>query len=131
MKHILWGALCALALAGLAVFFYFCDPAKSLLVPKCPFKLLTVWDCPSCGGQRAAHALLHGHIGEAIAVNPFFLLGFPVLLFVIAVHLRLHRRSVREGHELTANDLLLLRIRKIAVIIYLIAYLAWFVIRNI
>lgn len=120
-----------LALAGLAVFYYFCDPSKSVLVPKCPFKLLTGWDCPSCGGQRAAHALLHGHVGEAITVNPFFLLGFPVLLFVIAVHLRLHRRSVREGHGLTASDLLLIRIRKIAVIIYLIAYLAWFVIRNI
>ena len=131
LKYILWGILCSLALAGLTVFYYFCDPSKSVLVPKCPFKLLTGWDCPSCGGQRAAHALLHGHFGEAIAINPFFLIGFPVLIFVVVVHLRLHRKSIKAGQSFTDGDRLLLRIRNVVIWVYIIAYLAWFVIRNI
>jgi hypothetical protein len=30
------------------------------IYPLCPFKLLTGWNCPFCGGLRMAHDLLHG-----------------------------------------------------------------------
>lgn len=46
------------------------------------FKLLTGWDCPACGLQRALHALLHGRFSEALAHNYFLLITIPVLVLV-------------------------------------------------
>jgi hypothetical protein len=40
-------------------------------------------DCPACGGLRGTHALLHGHIGEALDHN----LLLPLMLGAIAVGL--------------------------------------------
>ena len=39
-------------------------------IPLCPFKLFTTLPCPGCGGIRAANALLHGHVLEALYINP-------------------------------------------------------------
>lgn len=36
----------------------------------CPFRELTGWDCPFCGGTRLGSALLHGDIAAAFAYNP-------------------------------------------------------------
>jgi hypothetical protein len=36
----------------------------------CPFRELTGWECPFCGGTRLGSALLHGDIGAAFAYNP-------------------------------------------------------------
>ena len=41
----------------------------------CPFRLLTGWQCPFCGGTRMGSALLHGDLSAAFAANPFVLLG--------------------------------------------------------
>ena len=38
--------------------------------------------CPLCGGLRAAHALLHGRVLDAVALNPFLFasgLAWPVV----------------------------------------------------
>ncbi len=40
----------------------------------CPFRAVTGWDCPLCGGTRMGSALLHGEIGAAFAFNPLALL---------------------------------------------------------
>jgi hypothetical protein len=54
----------------------------------CPFKAITGIPCPGCGGTRAFIALLHGHIWEAITINPLSvllilcLLVAPVWVFV-------------------------------------------------
>lgn len=39
------------------------------LVPTCPFQALTGWDCPLCGGTRAARALLTGDVPAALDHN--------------------------------------------------------------
>jgi hypothetical protein len=36
----------------------------------CPFRAATGLPCPTCGLTRAAHAILHGDIGAAFAINP-------------------------------------------------------------
>ena len=39
----------------------------------CPFRAVTGWDCPLCGGTRMGSALLHGDIAAAFAFNPLAL----------------------------------------------------------
>jgi hypothetical protein len=65
-------------LALLAVF----DPARYGFYPRCYFKMLTGWDCPGCGGLRAAHQLLHGHLRAAFSLNPLLFVVVPVLGWV-------------------------------------------------
>lgn len=36
----------------------------------CPFREVTGWDCPLCGGTRLGSALLHGDVAAAFAYNP-------------------------------------------------------------
>lgn len=43
-------------------------------LPTCLFKRATGWPCPTCGSTRAMVSLLHGHIGDAIALNPLMVL---------------------------------------------------------
>lgn len=45
----------------------------------CNIKTLTGLECPGCGGQRALHFLLHGHILTAMRYNLFFVLAMPFL----------------------------------------------------
>jgi hypothetical protein len=45
----------------------------------CPFRLLTGWDCPLCGGTRMGDALLHGDVPAAFGFNPVALVGLAIL----------------------------------------------------
>ena len=45
----------------------------------CPFRLLTGWDCPLCGGTRMGEALLHGDVQAAFGFNPLALIGLVIL----------------------------------------------------
>ena len=45
----------------------------------CPFRMITGWNCPLCGGTRMGDALLHLDIGAAFAYNPVALVGLLVL----------------------------------------------------
>jgi hypothetical protein len=45
----------------------------------CPFRLLTGWDCPLCGGTRMGDALLRGDVPAAFGFNPLALLGLALL----------------------------------------------------
>jgi len=72
--------LCAAVCAAL----YFLDPAAHVLMPKCAIRLLTGLSCPGCGLQRATHALLHGHVGEAVRYNLFLVVSVPYALALAA-----------------------------------------------
>ena len=61
------------------IYFAF-SPACNNFFPKCPFHLLTGFDCPGCGSQRAVHALLHGKIGPAADYNLLLVISLPFLL---------------------------------------------------
>ncbi|BBX08427.1 DUF2752 domain-containing protein [Mycolicibacterium aichiense] len=56
------------------------DPHRpGSLFPPCPFRLLTGWNCPACGGLRMTHDLLHGDVAAAVVDNVFLLVGLPLL----------------------------------------------------
>jgi hypothetical protein len=89
----LYGALGTGALLGGALAYVgLADPHSSGFVfPACPFKLLTGWSCPACGGLRMAHDVLHGDIGAAIVDNVLLLVGLPALLAWVVVRWRSDR----------------------------------------
>jgi len=63
------------------------DPA-GYPFPRCPLNLLTGLYCPGCGSQRATHALLHGHLGQAASLNLLAVLSLPLLALGAADGLR-------------------------------------------
>ena len=68
----------ALLLSCLVVLFLN-DPAESSILPSCPFRTLTGFDCPGCGTLRGAHRLLHGNILAALDLNLVMVLMLPYL----------------------------------------------------
>jgi hypothetical protein len=53
------------------------DPSANPFFPPCPFHAVTGWLCPGCGSTRAMHALLHGHLIEALQLNPLAVAAVP------------------------------------------------------
>jgi hypothetical protein len=70
--------LAVTALGSDAVLFFF-DPAEHGFYPVCLFHQLTGWNCPGCGGTRAAHELLHGHLLRALHDNALLVLVLAAL----------------------------------------------------
>lgn len=79
----LWLLGAGAAAAGAAVLYRF-PPLAVGWYPRCPLFVLTGLYCPGCGALRAGHALLHGHLGEALAFNPLVVVALPVLAYVLA-----------------------------------------------
>ncbi len=111
-----------LVIAALIILFYFYfDPATAVLIPKCPFKLLTGLDCPACGSQRAFHALLHGEIAKALSFNPFLVVSLP---YLVAVALTTFCRGARVKRWRP-------RVQHTVVIwIYIVLFFGWWILRN-
>lgn len=102
-------------LAGSLGYVGLVDPHKpGSVFPVCPFRLLTGWNCPACGGLRMTHDVLHGDLAAAITDNVFLLVGIPLL----AGWLLLRRRRGK------------LPLPPSAVATITIAMLAWTVVRN-
>ena len=55
--------------------------------PLCPFKAVTGFDCPGCGGTRAAHQLFTGHLGAALDYNVLAVVAMPFILWGLFVSL--------------------------------------------
>ena len=91
------------------------DPHRpGAVFPACPFKLLTGWNCPACGGLRMTHDVLHGDLSAAIVDNVFLLIGLPLL----AIWAMWRRRSGKRTFTPT-----------VLVVIAIVA-LGWTVLRN-
>ena len=69
-----------IATVGLVLLRVF-DPAGSGIFPPCPVHYLTGWYCPGCGSLRALHALLHGNLHNAWAMNPLTILLLPFIVY--------------------------------------------------
>lgn len=111
-----------LVVAGIV--YYVLDPTQpNTWAPRCPLKLLTGWDCPSCGTQRAFHSLLHGDILTALHYNLFMVISLPfALLVVLASWYNFNHRFDRLNHMLCNRYVL---------IAYIILYFMWWIVRNI
>jgi Protein of unknown function (DUF2752) len=112
----LYGALGTGALfAGGLAYVGLGDPhSPDFVFPVCPFKALTGWNCPACGGLRMTHDVLHGDLGAAVVDNVFLLIGLPLLAVWFAVRWR-------RGHPLMTIP---------AIVVIAVAAIAWTVIRN-
>ncbi|OBG27246.1 DUF2752 domain-containing protein [Mycobacterium sp. 852002-51057_SCH5723018] len=102
-------------LAGALGYIGLVDPHDaSSAYPLCPFKWLTGWNCPLCGGLRMTHDLLHGDLAASINDNVFLLLGIPLL----AGWMLLRRR---QGHASLPIP---------AMVALVVVAAAWTVLRN-
>jgi hypothetical protein len=102
-------------LAGAVTYIGVADPHRQgFLYPTCPFKWLTGWECPGCGGLRMTHDVLHGDLSAAVVDNVFLLLGLPLLAIWLLARWR-------RGERLMPAP---------AIATVVIAAVAWTVVRN-
>jgi hypothetical protein len=80
------GAAAAVGVSALAL--HVRDPHQQGSWGLCPFKAITGWDCPACGGLRAVNDLGHGQLVEAAHSNLFFVASLPVVLGLWLLWLR-------------------------------------------
>ncbi|BCI53691.1 membrane protein [Mycolicibacterium litorale] len=101
--------------AGALTYIGLADPHRpGFLAPPCPFKAVTGWDCPACGGLRMTHDLLHGDIAAAAADNVFLLVGLPLLAVWVLIRRRRREPVMPVG----------------AIAVVAVAVLTWTVVRN-
>ncbi len=110
-------AVVAIAVAG---FYFLVNPLSAKWVPQCMFLRMTGLECPGCGAQRMAHALLHGDLRSAWEYNSFLLLILPLLAFMAWLETRRKRLP-----KLYAGFYSLPVIVGIAA-----SVVAWFIVRN-
>jgi hypothetical protein len=105
----------AVLLAGALAYIGVADPHRpDSVYPQCPFKFLTGWNCPACGGLRMTHDLLHGHLMAAVYDNVFALVVIPLVVGWIVVR----RHSGRSWFPIATT------------ITLVVAATAWTVVRN-
>src|SRR5438477_9825078 len=75
-----------LGLGASSLFLFFFNPAlpHNQFFPKCPFRLVTGWQCPGCGSTRAFYQLLHLHPVAAFKLNPLIMLTLPFIVTVFS-----------------------------------------------
>lgn len=97
------------------------SPEWGRFFPKCPVKLLTGLQCPSCGIQRVTFALLHGDLTGALRQNWFL----PFSLCYLA--------ALLLSKLLCApfSPLLTFLWGRRGCTIFISLYILWFIIRNI
>jgi len=95
-KNRVMAAMFLLGVAGIIMRVF--DPATSGIFPPCPVRYLTGLYCPGCGSLRAMHALLHGELGRAWAMNPLMIVMLPFVTYglVSAALLELRGKGLPE-----------------------------------
>lgn len=80
-NRILQITVVSIAVISLSLLYFFYPATNTSAHPKCFFHQITGLYCPGCGSQRAASALLHGKILNAINFNILFVLSIPFILY--------------------------------------------------
>lgn len=84
--------------------------------------MLTGTQCPACGFQRAMSALVHGHVGQALSYNYFFILSIPYALIAVLVS------WYNFNHRL--DGLKRIAFHPTTLKVYVILFFAWWIARN-
>jgi hypothetical protein len=119
-KHIIYAGL--ILLVGIVYKFYF--QIYTAYFPKCPFLLLTGYECPGCGSQRVIHCILDLNIKGAFKENPLLVLSIPYFIFTFST------RAIKNP----GSRLLVLKnflFGKKAIYIILVVILIFWLLRNI
>lgn len=109
---------------AVGLIYYFINPTVSVLVPKCPLKLLTGYDCPSCGAQRFIHAILNGRVVEAFSYNLFLIIALPYFIFLFVEWLLPRGNKVKAWIKRYVGN-------RYVAYVYILLYFVWFAVRNI
>lgn len=122
-KSVKWllGVVTTIVIAIVLALYYIFDPAISQLAPKCPLYLLTGYECPSCGLQRAIHCLLHGEFVAALLYNPYILV---ILLYALLAFIA---GRMPEGRYSRFTDFML---GTPAFVLFVVITILWWVVRN-
>lgn len=112
-------AIVALAGICLLALYAFVDPAAHFF-PRCPFLMVTGWQCPGCGSQRAIHALLTGDFSAAWHFNAMLLIMLPVIALMLLSE-AFRDRWPRMNRVLTSTP---------AVALIVAALVVWMIARN-
>lgn len=102
------------ALVGALAYIGLGDPHRPGFFPACPFRALTGWECPACGGLRMTHDVLHADFAAAVTDNVFMLVGIPALLVWLMFRWRQGRALMPPAATVTV----------------IVALIAWTVVRN-
>lgn len=108
--------------AGISI-LYFLNPENTIWMPKCPFYLLTGYQCPGCGIQRAVHQLLHLNLHKAFEYNMFVFILAPYILSLIIVTWFDPKEKLKKLKNICYSST--------TIYIYLVLMVVWWIIRNI
>jgi ABC-type Na+ efflux pump permease subunit len=114
--------IAALVVIALAVVYTLFDPAEHSWFPGCLIEWVTGFECPACGMQRMAHALLHGDITTALLLNPFMLVVVLPVITLIAIAWVAPQGRLEWLKRLVSHP--------ITLILLFAVMMAWWVVRN-
>ncbi|MCU0785076.1 MAG: DUF2752 domain-containing protein [Verrucomicrobia bacterium] len=77
-----WFAVGGLAVVAMVTVIFWFNPAQYRFYPFCFFYQLTGLQCPGCGGLRAIHQLLHGHVLAALHLNALLVILLPLFAWL-------------------------------------------------
>ena len=121
MKHKRLLVAAVVLAVGLVLWLF--DPSAYTLWPKCPFRLMTGFNCPACGIQRFLHALSEGNVAQALHFNYWLAYALPYTFLLLLAWLwpsdQQRKRMERYLHS------------KVAVWTFIVSFAAWFAVRNI
>lgn len=85
LKRFFFIAITVTFISGCFYIYYSYNPSNTALFPKCPSKVVTSYDCPGCGSQRAIHAILHGDFKTAWDLNALLFFLIPYIILVLSM----------------------------------------------
>lgn len=104
------------------VLYYFVNPSIDSFPVQCVWHLLTGTSCPSCGTQRALHALMHGHFAQAFTYNYFFVISVPYFIMVVLVTWYNFNHVFDRIRKIVFH--------RITLVVYIVLYFLWWILRN-
>lgn len=124
MKSILTNrylTVAAIVVATVVIFVYaYFDPIGGGYAPRCLIKVVTGYDCPGCGFQRALQAAVHGHFAEAWNYNAYLFFSLPLAaLYLVA--------ETWPGRMIRLRKILL---SPIFLLFLVVSMIAWWILRN-